>query len=354
MKFFSNLFFFLLVFGQLVLFNMSVCAKSSTGPLIELLAIPTYKTLNEKIEAAKKEARAGIEVRFYAQKNYKGNYFSLSIWEKIEDLTKKSYPGGGTWDNKIASIKIIKGKAKICVSLDKEFGGDGRQYISSVSELKSTRLGKNIDRQISSIRVVPPDVDVPVAPPVLEYKYELAFLKNPLFTGNNNTEVRFYEHVNYRGSYLSLRVGEKIDDLKKKEVRKGVTWNDQISSIKFLGYAGVECFNDRNFKGAKFTNSRNVPNMLENPKGLFHWLHKMTWNDKISSLRVSGGVGTLLVRIWRVNPPKGWVSLGDYAQPDHLPVHSQALIVRDDPKYLKKPKSYKKKNKLEKNLIVFR
>ncbi|MFC1744735.1 beta/gamma crystallin-related protein [Candidatus Riflebacteria bacterium] len=83
------------------------------------------------------------------------------------------------------------------------------------------------------------------------------------------THVRFYENNGFSGNYFSMKIGEKIRDLKNQ---KG--WNDKISSFKIYGDLEVVMYRGPNFTGDKV--------MFE----ISGDLSKATLNNEVSSIEV--------------------------------------------------------------------
>lgn len=79
----------------------------------------------------------------------------------------------------------------------------------------------------------------------------------------------FYLDADYRGDYFCVNAGESQANL-------GDRYNDKISSIRVFGGVQVVIFEDASFGGASRTIIGDTPNLDD-------------WNDRISSVRVSRG-----------------------------------------------------------------
>jgi hypothetical protein len=95
--------------------------------------------------------------------------------------------------------------------------------------------------------------------------------------------VCFYEDINYGGHYFMLYVDHDESDLRSINVGTdpSVTWNDKISSLKVGKNACVTFWQDINYRGNKGTYEANGRNVMA-----ISSLVGPGWNDKISSLKV--------------------------------------------------------------------
>ena len=75
-----------------------------------------------------------------------------------------------------------------------------------------------------------------------------------------------------------------VCQLRRGERRESLgNYGDKISSIRVFGGARVTVYDDRNFSGARGSESGDIPDLRE-----WRVRHKgnHTWNDRISSVRV--------------------------------------------------------------------
>jgi Peptidase inhibitor family I36 len=97
--------------------------------------------------------------------------------------------------------------------------------------------------------------------------------------------VILYQQADFRGSFLVLYPGDAIDNLSGKYYPNGGGLNDTISSVRVEGGAAVYVYEQARFRGAVMRLTENardltVRTLPDNPR--------VSWNDRISSLRVEG------------------------------------------------------------------
>jgi hypothetical protein len=108
---------------------------------------------------------------------------------------------------------------------------------------------------------------------------------NPM--GNPNADKAFFfEHSNYGGASVEWSKGTNVQDLTKWNTTAGQKWNDRISSIKVGGGVRVLIYEHTNFGGHCMTLSsgRDYPYMDAQNANLSG---NDNWNDRISSLKVT-------------------------------------------------------------------
>jgi len=96
--------------------------------------------------------------------------------------------------------------------------------------------------------------------------------------------VIVYEDANFRGQSLTIYLRERLDNLKRVSFDQGMSANDQISSVRVLGGATVMLYDHPYMRGQ-------VLRVTEDIRNLDHRMMpdlQIPWNDRISSLRVSG------------------------------------------------------------------
>jgi hypothetical protein len=93
--------------------------------------------------------------------------------------------------------------------------------------------------------------------------------------------VILYEHANFRGDSLVIYPGEEIRNLNSGRFEGGKRINDQISSIRLEGGAELYVFEHAKFGGHVMRVTESIRNLADRPtpEG------RITWNDRISSLR---------------------------------------------------------------------
>ncbi|MGZ3721822.1 MAG: peptidase inhibitor family I36 protein, partial [Bdellovibrionales bacterium] len=93
-------------------------------------------------------------------------------------------------------------------------------------------------------------------------------------------QICFYEHINFAGQSFCVNEGASSDNL----VPSG--WNDRISSISVSGNIGVTVYQDINYVGQSLYINQTVADIRS---------YGGQWNDFISSFSVDGG--------WHNPPP---------------------------------------------------
>ena len=93
--------------------------------------------------------------------------------------------------------------------------------------------------------------------------------------------IILYERANFRGDFLVIYPGDEIRNLGAGRFEGGKRINDQISSIRFEGGAELYVFEHANFGGHVMRVTENIRDLAARPtpEG------RITWNDRISSLR---------------------------------------------------------------------
>jgi len=87
----------------------------------------------------------------------------------------------------------------------------------------------------------------------------------------NDDRVCFYSDAHYRGDSFCAKPGESLPNV-------GGRFNDRISSIRIYGRLEVTIFENEGFEGGSRSFNRDAANLQD-----------LGWNDKITSIQVSGG-----------------------------------------------------------------
>ena len=96
--------------------------------------------------------------------------------------------------------------------------------------------------------------------------------------------VIIYEDANFRGGSLTLYPGESIRNLKQVRFDNGKLINDQISSVLIVGDVSVMFYDHPFMRGQVMRASTQVRNL--DHRSMLDT--RIVWNDRISSLRVTG------------------------------------------------------------------
>ncbi len=190
-------------------------------------------------------------VCFYRDINYGGQYFCAPVGATTEQVP----PG---MNDQISSVRVF-GNAEVTVYRDMSFRGQARNFDSDMNDLR--RVGLN-DR-ISSFRVS-----------------RRGTWGGSSGDGGGNrgmawgrpsvprSGVCFYRDINFGGQYFCAPAGATAE-----QVPAGM--NDQISSIRVFGNAGVTVYRGAGFQGE----SRRFDSDMND-------LRRAGLNDRISSFRV--------------------------------------------------------------------
>ncbi|HEX2862190.1 MAG TPA: hypothetical protein VHN79_11145, partial [Lacunisphaera sp.] len=95
--------------------------------------------------------------------------------------------------------------------------------------------------------------------------------------------VIIYQHAGYGGDSLVLHPGESIDNLSGRTFEHGAKLNDSISSIRIEGNIEVFVYENARYRGEALRLTENARDLTGRP---VNGGVSVTWNDRISSLRV--------------------------------------------------------------------
>jgi hypothetical protein len=95
--------------------------------------------------------------------------------------------------------------------------------------------------------------------------------------------VILYEKVGFRGDSLELYPGEDIESMSGKTFANGARLNDGVSSIRVEGAVELIGYEDNAFRGDALRVTESTRDLTGRPVG---GSVSLTWNDRISSLRV--------------------------------------------------------------------
>ena len=191
------------------------------------------------------EAMPTAGVCFFRDKNFRGEYFCVRAGESLAKLP-------GDMNDEISSFRVI-GSVDVQVFKGDKFKGPSGRYFTDVRDLK--REGWN--DAISSLRVG-----------VTASSWDDG--RFPVWGQDARVQdgACFYKDADFRGDYFCVPRGASY-----AKVPDG--FNDRISSIRLLHASGVVITADQDFGGG-------VVRITDDVKDL----HRGTWNDRISSIRV--------------------------------------------------------------------
>jgi hypothetical protein len=100
--------------------------------------------------------------------------------------------------------------------------------------------------------------------------------------------VILYQHADYSGGVLVLYPGDSIDNFSGKTFDNGAKLNDGVSSIRIEGNLEVFVYENANYRGEALRLKESVRDLTARyVKGGVG----VTWNDRISSVKVEGTRG---------------------------------------------------------------
>jgi len=101
------------------------------------------------------------------------------------------------------------------------------------------------------------------------------------------SQVILYEHSNYGGSYIILSYDRDVNNISYWNTDSGKSWNDKVSSLKVGKDAKVTLWEHKDYGGKWITfqgdcsKNKNIPKLskINMKKG-------KSWNDQVTSLKV--------------------------------------------------------------------
>lgn len=93
----------------------------------------------------------------------------------------------------------------------------------------------------------------------------------------------FYTETNYQGECLVVEAGKGAENLELARDRRGRSFNNRISSVRFEGPVRVAIFENAQFRGSFTWLNRNTPDLSAFSLGE---RSRTNWNETVSSLQV--------------------------------------------------------------------
>jgi hypothetical protein len=207
-------------------------------------------------EAASEERRGdrsdrggrGGEVCVYEHADYGGWEECYGVGDSDRDL--------GNRRNQISSVRV-RGRAALHLYEHPGFQGREAELTSDVRDFRQWR--KSWNDQVDSLRVTSSDY------------------RGGGGSDRGEDRVCIYQHVNFQGNSKCWDSGDDIRDL------RSIGWNDGISSIRTFGRTRVAVYEDADFRGERLLVERDIADLTRLDAN-----NHSNWNDRISSLRVSG------------------------------------------------------------------
>jgi hypothetical protein len=244
------------------------------------------------LSASAQSVRGGgvrSQVCVYENNNFGGWQQCFAPGDQIPDL--------GDHRNNISSIRIF-GDARLLAYMDRNFQGVSLDVATDMSDLAQVKspspfITTTWNDKIESLRVTS-RLDVVVQrdeprvvqrdePRDRDYRIDNRDYRvddRRRFPDSRNV-VCVYEEPDYRGRFECFERGEEISDLGRR-----LSWNDRISSVRVYGSTRITVYRDVNFRGDRVTIDRDVADLRR-----VRMTASQSWNNQISSLDVNGGRG---------------------------------------------------------------
>ncbi len=206
-------------------------------------------------------------VCFYQDIHFQGWEDCFSPGDEVANLRGRK--------NAISSIRIF-GRARVIVWDNEDFRGPSAEFNSDVPDLgrRSIEGSKTWSDRIESFRISS-GFNTPL-PGRGAGRNDRDDDRNQ---GRNPRSMRdgvcVYEHANFQGRSDCWDAGEEARDLGR------MGWNDRITSIRVFGRAAAGLYRDVGFRGEQIVIDRDVSDLA-----IIQLRGGITWNDQISSLEV--------------------------------------------------------------------
>ncbi len=188
------------------------------------------------------------QVCIYEHADYGGWEQCYGVGEQIRDL--------GNRRNQISSVRVY-GRAEITLYEHPNFQGHEVTLGNDTPDFGRVRGWND---QTDSLRVD-----------------AAGFGGRPRPGQQREDRVCVYQHVGFQGNSQCFDAGDEVPDLRE------IGWNDGISSIRTFGRTRVAFYEDNDFRGQRLIVERDIADLTQVSAG-----NRSNWNDRISSLRVSG------------------------------------------------------------------
>ncbi|MCF7686849.1 MAG: DUF4214 domain-containing protein [Cephaloticoccus sp.] len=140
----------------------------------------------------------------------------------------------------------------------------------------------------------------------------------------NVPRVILYEDADFRGGSLVLYPGDRIPNLNQARFSNGKRVNDQISSVRIEGGASILLYDHYDFNGQVVRATTDIRNLAH--RGMPDLA--LAWNDRISSVRVTGETPRRVVAVISPDPVirRAYQEvLGRSADPDGLAYYRELM-----------------------------
>jgi hypothetical protein len=179
--------------------------------------------------------------------------------------------------NAISSIRVY-GRARVTVYDSTNFRGTSAEFSSDVADLGLRSVGNSHtwNDRIDSLRI---SEDRGYAPPPSRGPFPVPppQARDP----EPRQGICLYEDAYYHGRSQCYEAGADIRDLGRVS-----RLNDRITSIRVFGGVRAVLYRDIQFRGESFVIDRDIPNL-----GVIRLRGGQSWNDQISSIDISNGRG---------------------------------------------------------------
>lgn len=216
--------------------------------------------------------RSGDRALLYAEADFRGDAIVLYPGDRIEDFARQRFDNGQPANDRVSSIRL-EGRMELVLYADSNFRGDALRLAESVSNLADL-AGPNRRGNWN-------DCISSATVTALESR-------RPRWSGGTGRgdvrgpRVELYSDANYRGSRLVLAPGDRISNLGDVGFEDDAQANDRISSLRVTGGAALIVHADASFRGDVLQISESIPNLAFRDRS-----GGRSWNDTISSIVVT-------------------------------------------------------------------
>jgi len=219
--------------------------------------------------------RPEARVILFEDPDFRGERLELEPGTAIEDLRDLSFPSGRKINDKVSSVRL-EGGARVVLFADPIFSGDRLELTESARDLRRLPRspGRTWDDCITSLRVSGGEPE----------HHDRDRRWHPAPEHRPQGGVTFYADPDFRGESVWLEPGTSIDDLRDVTFESGRRVNDKVSSIRIEGGVRVTLFADPRFSGDRIdlTESvRDLRQLVRSPE------RHQSWDDCVTAVRVS-------------------------------------------------------------------
>jgi hypothetical protein len=215
----------------------------------------------------------------YADPGFRGESLAFDPGTAIGDLRDLAFPSGRKINDKISSIRL-EGGARVVLFADPGYSGDRIELTESVRDLR--QLPRSADGRWTWDDCI---TSLRVPGRAAEHHARDPRWRRP---PEREAGAVLYSAPNFVGETLWLEAGTTIEDLRDLTFESGRKVNDKVSSIRLEGGVRVTLFADPRFTGDRVELTESAPDLRQLPRSPGR---RESWDDCITAVRVSRGGG---------------------------------------------------------------